>query len=165
MLFNKKKKPFHRFFYQIICKITSLCYKTGGESGIRTHGTCESTHTFQACALNHSAISPPIYIIHLLKKIVKARPDFIMTNIGGGIQEILGLYLKKKLKFKITIICTGGAISFFTGDQAPINSLIDKLYLGWFIRLIYNPLTFSKRYLVALKLIAMVIFNKVVPKK
>mgnify|MGYP007063389239 CR=1 FL=1 len=30
----------------------------GGESGIRTHGTCEGTHTFQACALNHSAISP-----------------------------------------------------------------------------------------------------------
>ena len=24
---------------------------TGGESGIRTHGTCEGTHTFQACAL------------------------------------------------------------------------------------------------------------------
>ena len=33
----------------------------------------------------------------LLKKIVKARPDFIMTNIGGGTQEILGLYLIKKL--------------------------------------------------------------------
>ena len=30
----------------------------GGESGIRTHGTCEGTHTFQACALNHSATSP-----------------------------------------------------------------------------------------------------------
>ena len=32
--------------------------KNGGESGIRTHGTCEGTHTFQACALNHSATSP-----------------------------------------------------------------------------------------------------------
>ena len=69
------------------------------------------------------------------------------------------------MKFKVTIICTGGAISFFTGDQAPINNLIDKLYLGWFIRLIYNPLTFFQRYLIALKLIPMVIFNKVVPKK
>ncbi len=35
--------------------------RNGGESGIRTHGTCEGTHTFQACALNHSAISPIIY--------------------------------------------------------------------------------------------------------
>ena len=30
----------------------------GGESGIRTHGTFDSTQAFQACALNHSAISP-----------------------------------------------------------------------------------------------------------
>ena len=35
---------------------------SGGESGIRTHGTCEGTHTFQACALNHSAISPKNYL-------------------------------------------------------------------------------------------------------
>ena len=26
--------------------------------GFYTHGTCEGTHTFQACALNHSATSP-----------------------------------------------------------------------------------------------------------
>jgi hypothetical protein len=30
----------------------------GGESGIRTHGRFWPTHAFQACALNHSAISP-----------------------------------------------------------------------------------------------------------
>jgi hypothetical protein len=32
--------------------------KAGGESGIRTRGTVSRTHAFQACALNHSAISP-----------------------------------------------------------------------------------------------------------
>jgi hypothetical protein len=32
--------------------------KSGGESGIRTHGTLSRTHAFQACALSHSAISP-----------------------------------------------------------------------------------------------------------
>lgn len=99
----------------------------------------------------------------LLKRIIKARPDFIMTNIGGGIQEILGLHLREKLKFKVTIICTGGAISFFTGDQAPVNSLIDQLYLGWLIRLIFNPFIFFKRYLIALKLIPMVFLNKIIP--
>ncbi len=31
---------------------------SGGESGIRTHGTLSGTHAFQACAFNHSAISP-----------------------------------------------------------------------------------------------------------
>ena len=76
----------------------------------------------------------------------------------GSTQEILGLYLKLNLKFKTTILCTGGAISFFTGDQAPVNSLIDKFYLGWLIRLIYNPNIFIRRYIYGLRLIPMVIF-------
>ena len=97
----------------------------------------------------------------LLKKIKKVRPDFILTNIGGGRQEILGLYLKKNLKIKTTILCTGAAISFFTKDQAPINILIDKLYLGWFVRLIFNPVIFLKRYLYSLRLIPMVVFSKI----
>ncbi len=97
----------------------------------------------------------------LLYKINKIKPNFIMTNIGGGTQEILGLYLKKNLKFKTTILCTGGAISFFTGEQAPINNLIDKLYLGWLTRLIFNPIVFYKRYFYALKLFPMVLKNKV----
>ena len=97
----------------------------------------------------------------LLKLIKKFRPDFILTNIGGGKQEILGLYLKKNLKIKTTILCTGAAISFFTKDQAPINSLIDRLYLGWFVRLIFNPLIFSKRYLYSLLLVPMVVFSKI----
>ncbi len=97
----------------------------------------------------------------LLMKIRKVKPEFILTNIGGGRQEILGLYLKKNLKIKTTILCTGAAISFFTKDQAPINNLIDRLYLGWFVRLIFNPLVFSKRYLYSLKLIPMVFFNKI----
>lgn len=97
----------------------------------------------------------------LLKKIIKTKPSFIMSNIGGGTQEVLGLYMKKNLKFRVNIFCTGGAISFFTGDQAPINNLIDKLYLGWFIRLIYNPFTFIKRYFYALKLLPMVLNNNV----
>ena len=97
----------------------------------------------------------------LIKKINKIKPDYILTNIGGGTQEILGFYLKKNLKNKTTIICTGGAISFFTGDQAPITKFIDKIYLGWLLRLIFNPLLFYKRYLYALRLFPMVLFNKV----
>ena len=31
---------------------------TGGEGGIRTHGTFPRTHAFQACTLNHSVTSP-----------------------------------------------------------------------------------------------------------
>ena len=97
----------------------------------------------------------------LLKLLKKAKPDFILTNIGGGNQEILGFYLKKNLKFKTTILCTGGAISFFTRDQAPINSFIDKFYLGWLVRLIFNPFVFLKRYVFGLRLIPMVMFSKI----
>ena len=80
----------------------------------------------------------------LLNLINKVKPNFILINIGGGTQEVLGLYLKEKLAFKPTILCTGAAISFFTKDQAPINNFIDKYYLGWLLRLIFNPLIFLK---------------------
>lgn len=97
----------------------------------------------------------------LLNLIKKIKPNFIIINIGGGKQEILASYLKENLKKKQTIICTGAAISFFTGDKEPINSQIDRLYLGWFIRLLYNPSIFLKRYLKALELISMVLTNRI----
>ncbi len=97
----------------------------------------------------------------LLTKINKFKPNYIIINLGGGTQEILAFYLKKKLKNKYTIFCTGGAISFFTGDQAPINYMIDKLYLGWLYRIIFNPVVFFKRYISAIKLISIVKKNKI----
>ena len=97
----------------------------------------------------------------LLKKLKKIKPDFILTNISGGKQEILGLYLKENINMKMTILCTGGAISFFTKDQAPINNLIDQFYLGWFVRLMFNPVLFFSRYIRGLKLVPMVIFSKI----
>ena len=33
----------------------------------------------------------------LIKLINKIKPNYILTNIGGGTQEILGLYLKKNI--------------------------------------------------------------------
>tara|TARA_B100000767_G_scaffold258576_1_gene267427 strand:+ start:303 stop:446 length:144 start_codon:yes stop_codon:yes gene_type:complete len=38
-------------------------YIDGGETGIRTLGTFDNTHTFQARALNRSAISPVSFIV------------------------------------------------------------------------------------------------------
>ena len=92
----------------------------------------------------------------LIKKINKIKPNYILINIGGGTQEILGLYIKKKLQNKMPIVCTGAAISFFTKEQAPINHIIDSLYIGWLIRLLFNPKIFFKRYLSAFKLFSLV---------
>ena len=94
--------------------------------------------------------------LNLIKQINKFKPKVIIINIGGGIQEVLGSYLKKNITVNCKIICTGAAISFFTKDQAPINNFIDKFYLGWLVRFIFNPFSFSKRLIYALKLINIV---------
>ena len=97
----------------------------------------------------------------LLNIIKRIRPEYILLNIGGGIQEILGLYIKNNINFKCTIMCTGAAISFFTGDQAPINTFFDKIYLGWLIRIIFNPHVFLLRYLKSIKLMSIVLNNSI----
>jgi len=100
----------------------------------------------------------------LLKIIKKKKPRFILINIGGGIQEILGLYLKKNLNYKPSIICIGAALTYFTGDQAPISAKLDRFYLGWLIRILYNPKTFMLRYVKAFKLFYIVWNNKIIFK-
>lgn len=97
----------------------------------------------------------------LLKKIIRLKPKFILINLGGGIQELLGNYLLEKCNYKPYIICTGAALSFITRTQAPINNLIDNIYLGWLVRCIFNPFVFVKRYLISARLIKLVFKNKV----
>tara|TARA_B100002019_G_scaffold241455_1_gene217462 strand:+ start:789 stop:1526 length:738 start_codon:yes stop_codon:yes gene_type:complete len=97
----------------------------------------------------------------LIKKLNLIKPKIILINLGGGTQEVLGYYLKKKLKFKTKIFCTGAALSFFTGKQAPINDFIDKFYLGWFIRLVLNPKLYFYKQLTSLKLVSMVKNNEI----
>lgn len=99
--------------------------------------------------------------LKLVNLINKIRPDFVLNNIGGGTQEILGLYLKDRIKVKTTIICTGAALSFFTGDQAPILKIIDKFYLGWLTRIIFKPQLFLLRYIKSFKLFFIVKNSKI----
>ena len=145
---NKKKS--------IFCIDPNLKFSKSNKSYLKNLGV-KKIYNFLAPKYDPNNLSDK----KLLKLINKSKPNFIMTNIGGGTQEVLGLYLKKNLKFKTTILCTGGAISFFTGDQAPINTFVDKFYLGWLVRLIFNPITFFKRYIVGLKLIPMIISSKI----
>lgn len=114
----------------------------------------------------HSHLAPKYNVnnlkdLKLINKLNNIKPDYILTNIGGGAQEILGLYLKKKINFKTTIFCTGAAISFFTKKQAPISTFIDRFYLGWFYRILFNPKIFLPRYLSAFKLFFIVVKTKV----
>ncbi len=90
---------------------------------------------------------------NLIKKINEFKPHYVMINLGGGIQEILGIYIKNNIKFKSSIMCTGAAIAFLTGEQAPINKYVDRAYLGWLVRFLWNPKKYYKRTLKSFSLI------------
>jgi UDP-N-acetyl-D-mannosaminuronic acid transferase (WecB/TagA/CpsF family) len=88
----------------------------------------------------------------LLDLIEKRKPRYIIINLGGGVQEKLGAYLKRNLSYKPAIICTGAAIAFLTGKQASIPNWADKLFLGWLFRCIEKPSLYLPRYFKAFKL-------------
>ena len=102
-----------------------------------------------------------IYDYSLLRKINKYKPKFIIINLSGTVQEPLALFIIKNLKNKPIIICSGAALSFFTGVQAPINSFIDSFYLGWLLRIIFNPIKNFPRILFSLNLFSVVLKSKI----
>ncbi len=88
----------------------------------------------------------------LLQRLREQQPDFVFINIGGGIQEKLGAWLRARLDPPPALICTGAAIAFMSGTQAPIPRWADKFYLGWLIRILWNPRHFLPRYAGAVSL-------------
>jgi UDP-N-acetyl-D-mannosaminuronic acid transferase (WecB/TagA/CpsF family) len=91
----------------------------------------------------------------LLELLERIRPRHVVVTIGGGPQERLGLYLKRRLSFEPAIHCTGAAIAFLSGDQVRIPMWADRFYLGWFFRAISEPKTYIPRYWGARKLFAL----------
>ncbi len=154
-----------KYFFLFLKNNKNVKIFTIDPSSIKSHNNLNYLIKLNLKKKNISNYIAPIYNPkkisdkNLLQKIKKHKPETILINLGGGTQEILGYYILKNINFKCRIICTGAAISFFTGDQAPINDFIDKYYLGWIIRLLFNPLQFYKRYFYAFKLIKIVINN------
>ncbi len=104
-----------------------------------------------------------IFDEELLEIIEVKRPKYIIINLGGGVQEVLGAYLKNNSDqgYRPAIICTGAAIAFLTGAQGNIPKFVDYLYLGWLARCIANPRRFIPRYLSGFKLIKILLIMKV----
>jgi UDP-N-acetyl-D-mannosaminuronic acid transferase (WecB/TagA/CpsF family) len=98
------------------------------------------------------AISDP----SILSWIEAHKPPYIIINLGGGVQERLGFYLKENLSYRPSIICVGAAVAFLTGLQATIPEWADAWMLGWLLRCLHEPRKFIPRYWKALRLIAVI---------
>lgn len=91
----------------------------------------------------------------LLSLINSKKPAHVIIAVGGGVQERLGLFLKRHCDFQPSIHCIGAAIGFLTGDQGPIPEWADQWKLGWLFRCASNPNRFVPRYAKAFRLAMM----------
>ncbi len=107
----------------------------------------------------------PMYGAHiedraLLDLVERVRPRHIIVTIGGGTQERLGLYLKRKLSYLPAIHCIGAAIAFLSGDQVKIPVWADRFYMGWLFRSISEPKRYVPRYWDARKLLRLMMLHR-----
>jgi UDP-N-acetyl-D-mannosaminuronic acid transferase (WecB/TagA/CpsF family) len=93
----------------------------------------------------------------LLAALERRRPQHVFVCIGSGVQEKLGLYLKRNLGYAPGIHCIGAAIAFLSGDQTRIPLWADRLALGWLVRCLSDPKVFVPRYARAFKLAYLVL--------
>ncbi len=96
----------------------------------------------------------------LLELMERLQPKHVVVTIGGGTQERLGLYLKRKLTFLPAIHCIGAAIAFLSGDQVHIPVWADKFYAGWLYRCIAQPKLYVPRYWHARRLLGLMVQYK-----
>jgi N-acetylglucosaminyldiphosphoundecaprenol N-acetyl-beta-D-mannosaminyltransferase len=96
----------------------------------------------------------------LLDRIAALRPKHVVVTLGGGVQERLGLYLKRNLDYLPAIHCIGAAIAFCSGDQVRIPMWADRFYLGWLFRCISSPLRYVPRYWSARKLLPLLLRHR-----
>jgi UDP-N-acetyl-D-mannosaminuronic acid transferase (WecB/TagA/CpsF family) len=88
----------------------------------------------------------------LLERVAALRPRHVVITIGGGIQERLGLYIKRSVDYRPSIHCIGAAIAFRSGDQVYIPDLADRLGMGWLMRCLWRPRSYFPRYWAARRL-------------
>lgn len=93
----------------------------------------------------------------LLSLIEQRRPRHVVICLGGGIQEKLGLYLKRECNSRPAIHCIGAAIAFLSGDQVRIPDWADRWVLGWLFRCASQPSRYVPRYMRALQLPAVLL--------
>jgi UDP-N-acetyl-D-mannosaminuronic acid transferase (WecB/TagA/CpsF family) len=86
-------------------------------------------------------LSDPVLLQHLATR----RPSLIGIGLSGGVQERLGWDLRQRLGYPSSILCIGGAIAFLSGRQTRIPVFADRLGLGWVLRFLSAPRSFSRK--------------------
>lgn len=91
--------------------------------------------------------SPEDYKDHALNEMVnETAPDLVVMCIAGNKQERIAYHLRASFGQDVAVICTGAAMAFLTGGQAYIPTWADRCYLGWFARILQDPVKFLPRY-------------------
>jgi len=119
---------------------------------LQKHGVCLEEKN---CYVAPKYSPGPIRDEKLLELIKAKRPAHVVITVGGGVQERLGLFLKRHCDFQPGIHCIGAAIGFLTGEQALIPDWADQWMLGWLFRCASNPNRFVPRYAKAFRLAVM----------
>ena len=104
------------------------------------------------CYIAPKYVSGTISDNELVEQINRRQPRHVIICLGGGVQEKLGLHLRRNCAGRPAIHCIGAAIGFLTGDQVSIPLWADHLVLGWLFRCVSNPRRFVPRYVRAFEL-------------
>ena len=131
------------------CGGSSLALRDGGEKMGKRPPAEDLRSRSEMGKSGNRRIEDPV----LLAVLNENRPRYVLINIGGGVQEKLGYYLRENLDYRPAIICTGAALAFLSGQQAPIPAWADRYYLGWLLRCFKSPTRFVPRYWRAMRLI------------
>jgi N-acetylglucosaminyldiphosphoundecaprenol N-acetyl-beta-D-mannosaminyltransferase len=120
---------------------------------LERHGFFVNAENFCVAPIYGSNVEDPA----LLDRIQSGRAGHVVIALSGGVQEKLGFFLRENAGYRPAIHCIGGALGFITGYQIAIPNWADRLYLGWFLRLLANPRKFLPRALGAFALPGMIL--------
>src|SRR5258705_12886723 len=75
--------------------------------------TVPEDNIYMAPIYGSASISDPA----LLERLNRVRPQHVIMTIGGGTQERLGLYLKRRLDYRPALPCLGAPLPFLRRDH------------------------------------------------
>jgi UDP-N-acetyl-D-mannosaminuronic acid transferase (WecB/TagA/CpsF family) len=128
---------------------------------LQSHGFATAPDDFYVAPIYGSRVEDS----SLLQRIESRQPRHVIIALSGGVQEKLGFYLRENAGHRPAIHCIGAALGFITGYQIAIPAWADRLYLGWFLRLLSNPRRFFPRALSAFSLPGMIMrYGEEMPK-